>query len=252
MSEKSKFYGDVGQAVVGNVNEAARLSNVVNLTIGSVRPEFQALTKLQRKDVTVKVRAIVALGGGPIMDVYRVLLNNFGAVSMNAFPGDKYMAAMALLDARIAATRPVVVPVVPVAAVPAAVARAATVPAAATRAATVPAAVIRAVPIFLPRPETVRAPMPCIACTRHAAAIKRVRATVLAQWVLLLGSTLLCGWLLLPSAVDAAPVSPELRCYFDGKSHSAGSSVRMPNGSMRECVIDGMDGVPRWAVGARK
>ena len=222
MVEKSGLYGDVGQAVIGDVKEAPRQSNVVNFTIGS-KPEFQPLTKLQRQDVTTKVKALVALGGAPTLDVYRVLLNSFGAANMDAFPGDKYMAAMALLDARMVALQNVPVPVAAVA------------------------------PTIPPRPETARAAIPCVTCTRHAAEIKRVRAVVVAQWALLLGATLLFGWLLLPSAVDAAPeFSAETRCFVDGKAHSMGSSIRMPNGSIRECMNNGPGGVPQWSAGVRK
>lgn len=163
MVEKSGFYGDVGQAVVGNVIEAPRQSNVVNLTIGS-RTEFRPLTKLQRQDVTTKVKALVALDGGPALNVYRVLLNSFGAANMDTFPGDKYMAAMALLDARIVALQNVPAPV------------------------SEPVAIVA--PTIPQGFETVHAAPPCGACTRHAAEIKRVRAVVVAQWVLLLGGGL--------------------------------------------------------------
>ncbi|MGK5079625.1 hypothetical protein [Janthinobacterium sp. HLX7-2] len=175
------FYGNVSQVVVGNVIEVARQSKAVC----GARIEFQALTKLQRQDVTAKVKAWVARDGGPTLDVYRVLPNNLGAASMNAFPCDKYMAAI-----------------------------------------------------------------PCAFCARQAADIKLVRAMVVAQWALLLGAILLCGWLLLPSTVDtASKSSAETRCFIDGKAYSIGSSNRMPNGTIRECMNNGMDGVPRWTTG---
>lgn len=226
MAEKSGFYGDVSQAVVGNVKEAPRQSNVVNFTIGS-KPEFQPLTKLQRQDVTAKVKALVALSGAPALDVYRVLLNNFGAANMNAFPGDKYMAAMALLNARIVALQNVPEPM--------------------------PAPVGPGAPATPPHQETAHRTMPCSVCVRHAAEMKRMWATVLVLCVLLLASALLCGWLLLPSAVGAAPgSSTEKQCFVDGKAYSLGSSSRMPNGSIRECVSNVSDGIPRWSAGTRK
>lgn len=188
MAEKYGFYGDVGQVVVGNVIEVARQCNVVNLTIGGARTEFQTLTKLQRQDVITKVNALAAPAGAPALDGYGVLLNNLGSASMNASPCDKYMAAI-----------------------------------------------------------------PCGCCTRRAADIKRVRATVVAQWAFLLGATLLCCWLLLPSAVDAMPESSaKARCFVDGKAYSMGSVIRMPNGAIRECMNNGFDGIPRWSTGAKK
>ena len=96
------------------------------------------------------------------------------------------------------------------------------------------------------------APVTCAACTKHAADIKQLRVMVAGQWLLLLGMVLLCSWLLVPSAVDAVPkFSADARCFVDGKAYSTGSVIRMSNGSMRECMNDGLDGIPRWSVGAK-
>lgn len=217
MVEKSEFRGDVGQAVVGDVNEGPRNSNVVNLTIGA-KSEFKALTKLQRQDITDKVKALVALGDSKSLEIYRVLLNHFGAANMDAFPGDKYREAMALLDDRMNAPH-----------------KAAPAAAAPTHS------------------DTERAALPCGTCSQYAAQIKRTRLTMRLQWLLLLGALLFCGWLWRPSPVDAAPdSSPEARCFVDGKAYSIGSSSKMPNGSIRECAQNGPGEVPRWVIGARR
>lgn len=219
MAEKVEFKRNVSNAVMGDLNEAPRQSNVVNLTIGS-KTEFQPLTKLQRQDVTAKVKALVALEGGSPLTVYRVLLNSFGAANMDAFPGDKYMAAMELLDVRIVAQQSA-----PVSAV---------------------------APITPPRVE-VEAAVPRLGCTRHQAEIKRLRAIVVAQWALLAGAILFCGWLWLPSAVGTAPKSSlETSCLVDGKGYSMGSSIKMPNGSIRECMNNGPEGNPRWSLSEKK
>lgn len=219
MAEKVEFKRDVSNAVMGDLNEAPRQSNVVNLTIGS-KTEFQPLTKLQRQDVTAKVKALVALEGGSPLNVYRVLLNSFGAANMDAFPGDKYMAAMELLDARIVAQQ---------------------------------SAPVSAVALVTPPRVEVEPAIPCHACTRHQAEIKRIRAIVVAQWTLLVGAILFCGWLWLPSAVGTAPKSSvETSCLVDGKGYSMGSSIKMPNGSIRECMNNGPEGSPRWSLSEKK
>lgn len=219
MAEKVEFKRNVSNAVMGDLNEAPRQSNVVNLTIGS-KTEFQPLTKLQRQDVTAKVKALVALEGGSPLSVYRVLLNSFGAANMDAFPGDKYMAAMELLDARIVSHQ--------------------------SGSLSVLAA------ISPPRAE-LDSVLPCLACIRHQAEIKRIRVIVVVQWTLLVGAILFCGWLWLPSAVGTAHKSIlETSCLVDGKGYSMGSSIKMPNGSIRECMNNGPDGSPRWSLSENK
>lgn len=219
MVERTEFQGKVGQAVVGSVNEGPRNSNVVNLTIGT-KSEFKALTKLQRQDITAKVKALVALGDSTALAIYRVLLNDFGAANMDKFPGDKYREAMALLEARMTARKKVAL----------------------------------AVPVPTPpRPDIEREAAPCGTCAQYAVQIRRARLTMRLQWILLLIAIIFCGWLLRPSSVEAAPESSsETRCFVDGKAYSIGGSSKMPNGSIRECAQNGPGEVPRWVMGARK
>lgn len=217
MVEKSEFHGDVGQAVVGNVNEAQRNSNVVNLTIGA-QSAFKPLTKMQRQDITDTVKALVAAGDSSALAIYRVLLNAFGAANMDMFPGDKFREAMALLNARM--------PVLPK-------------PLAAATIASPPSS----------GPVTV----PCDSCVQHALKIKRLRLTLIVQWALLFIAAVLCGWLLWPSTVQATPESVvETRCFVDGREYSIGSFSKMPNGPVRECIQDKSGESPRWSSGARK
>lgn len=101
--------------------------------------------------------------------------------------------------------------------------------------------------------NTCMAAMPCASCIQHAAGIKPMRLTAVVQWTLLVGLVLLCFWLLLPSAVDAAPKSDvDTRCFVDGKAYSMGSFIRMPNGAICECMNNGPNGVPRWSTGKRE
>lgn len=217
MGEKSEFRGDVGQAVVGNVNEAQRNSNVVNLTIGA-HPVFKPLTKMQRQDITDAVKALVTAGDSSALAIYRVLLNAFGAANMDMFPGDKFREAMALLDARMPARQKPLV-----------------------------AAEIA------PRPGGDPVAVPCDSCAHHSLKIKRLRLTLILQWLLLFIAVVLCGWLLWPSAVQATPeFVVETRCFVDGREYSIGSFSKMPNGPVRECIQGEPGESPRWSAGARK
>lgn len=95
--------------------------------------------------------------------------------------------------------------------------------------------------------------MPCTSCTKNAADIKQFRVMVVGQWLLLLLIILLCSWLLVPSTVDAVPKSSaDARCFVDGKAYSMGSVIRMSNGSIRECINNGLDGISHWSTGAEK
>lgn len=97
------------------------------------------------------------------------------------------------------------------------------------------------------------AAIPCASCTKHAENIKQVRVMVAGQWLLLLGMILLCSWLLVPFTVDAkSKPSVEIRCFVGGRGYSMGSLFRMPDGSIRECMNNSSDGIPRWITGAEK
>lgn len=51
MSERVDFKKSVGQAVIGNVVEAPRLNNVVNLHVGDQEKEVELITDYQRSSI---------------------------------------------------------------------------------------------------------------------------------------------------------------------------------------------------------
>lgn len=87
---------------------------------------------------------------------------------------------------------------------------------------------------------------------RFTAEIKQPQVMIAGQWLLLLGMVLLGSWPLVPFAVDAVPKSSaDGRCYVDGKAYSTGSAIGMSNGSMRECMNNGLGEILRWSTGAK-
>lgn len=83
-----------------------------------------------------------------------------------------------------------------------------------------------------------------------AARIERAssaRLTMLAQSILSLLAGVSCGWLLWAPAVGAASrPAPDTRCFIDGRAHSIGSSTKMADGALRECMANASGGVPVW------
>ncbi|WP_300759440.1 hypothetical protein [Janthinobacterium sp.] len=217
MAEKVEFKRNVNNAVMGDINEGPRQSqnNVVNFTIGS-KIEFQPLTKLQRQDVTSKVKEVVALGGVSPLEVYRVLLNNFGAPNMDAFPGGQYMNAMELLNSRIALLKK-----------------------SQTAAAT-----------SLPTSALSEETMACRDCTRHTVKIKSMRRTNLGLCVALSCSVIFSGWLFYETKAHAADYSTgtpkDEKCYIAGKSYSIGYIERVRGSVPVECVASTEDMPAMW------
>ena len=78
MSEKVEFSGDVGQSVMGDVKEAPRLSNVVNLNLSEVKKEVQLITDYQRKRINILVKEWAAICGDKELDIYKIFIADFG------------------------------------------------------------------------------------------------------------------------------------------------------------------------------
>lgn len=216
MSGKAEFHESVGQAVFGNVHEAPRLSNIIKLSIGGEAIPLKPITNLQRRAIATKVKELVALGEIEQLDVYRVILNDFGADTIAELARDRYKDAMTLLDAWIVEL---------------------TGDTAAQNQTPPIAAVAAPVPIDAPA---------CTTCAHHAKQARDARLTMAAQTVMMLLLAVACWWLWQTPAV-VNPV-PNLHCHVDGKTYSIGSAVKMASGALRECVQDTGDGVPYWGV----
>lgn len=218
MSNKADFQGDVGQAVLGNVNEAPRLNNVVNLTMsGQARP---VLTGLQRKMITDKVKEVVAIGDVVPLDVYRVLLTEFGAEKMDHFPRDRYKDAMALLDGWIAEAK-------------------------------VEGSIAFNLPVKPLHPRHFVAI--CTKCVEQAKQTKYAHLAMIVQTVVMVLLTMIFSWLLWfkPAEAIESPISAATQCLADGKIYSVGSQIKMPTGVAREC-LQHESGEPYWGTASKK
>ncbi|MGB6054492.1 MAG: hypothetical protein WBG17_04545, partial [Burkholderiaceae bacterium] len=78
----------------------------MTLNVGGEPQRPQPLTTLQRSTIAGKVKELVALGDLEQLDVYRVILTEFGAETMATFPRDQYRPAMAMLNGWLAELRP--------------------------------------------------------------------------------------------------------------------------------------------------
>lgn len=157
MKEKSEFHGDVGQAVVGNVHEAPRFSNIVQFVGGENPAPEKYLTKLQRSAIFVRVKEVAAEKGVRTYDVYNAIKLEFGVEKIEEVPLDSYKAVMALLCRSISSDDPAI----------AAVSDAAD-----------------------------RAPAVCLACAEKSTINARLLRTVRLQFVALAALAMACGWLL--------------------------------------------------------
>lgn len=98
MSEKVEVRGDVAQLIGGNVNEAPRQNNVVNFNMGGGASAVERLTDLQRKRISGLVKDLCSKTSEQPLDVYRVILTEFGAARMTEMPRDKYHAIVGTIQ----------------------------------------------------------------------------------------------------------------------------------------------------------
>lgn len=216
MAEKSEFHGDVGQAVLGNVNEAPRLKNVVQLNIGSDGNQVLRITNLQRKTIAAKVKELMKLSGQRQLDIYAVILTEFGAENMDEFPRDRYKDAMALLDGLIAEAK------------------------AETASDEQQQANVQNLAERNPIPS-------CSACEKSFKAAKAGHFMTMLQTIVIVIALVILGRLIMLRPVNSV-AGAETNCRFDGEAYSVGSTVRMSNGALRECLTGSKGGAPYWGM----
>jgi len=220
MSEKFEFTGDVGQAVMGDVQEAPRLSNVVTLNMGKeALPPAPAITDFQRSRISQLVKDLASLTGDHTLDIYRIIFTEFGIEKIRELPRDRYKETVALVEKWIADAKDAAQPK-------------AEQPA--------PQAVVE---------KHAHAGDPCARCEEKDLNFARQRRTNLAQCALIVILAGSCGWLLykMPDSSDSGS-HHEDKCYFDGKAYSLGSTVRHVSGAPQECEIDAAGDSAKWAA----
>jgi len=91
--------GDVAQLITGGtVYEGSnpQLSNVFNLSFGANAD--RSITDLQRKAIAYRVGEVLSATGLERIDVYKVILTDFGVDKLGELPRDSFHEVMALLD----------------------------------------------------------------------------------------------------------------------------------------------------------
>ncbi|NKI68105.1 DUF1496 domain-containing protein [Collimonas pratensis] len=228
MADGTEFKGNVGQAVIGNVNEAPRLNNIVQI-IGSgsneVEPKpVKVLTGLQRKAIFAKVEEVVAASGLNKFDVYNVIKNEFGVETIKEVPLDNYKDAMDLLNQSLA--------------------EATGLEGAAQESVTEKVTTVA------------HTPATCLGCIEKSASFNRLQRAARAQLFALVACIGVCGWLLykIPTTADAATILPstaENKCYFENKIYSIGSTVKTVSGVTQECTATNGQTPAMWISSKR-
>jgi len=203
---------------MGDVKEAPRLSNVVNLNLSEVKKEVQLITDYQRKRINILVKEWAAICGDKELDIYKIFIADFGLRKFRQLPMEHYLTVKETLEGWIAAGVSKSTPPAP------------------------------DTPIQQARP-TETDHTHCAACTEKDASFGRAQRTIFAQYVLIAILAASCGWLLykMPSDTTSEQHVAEDRCYFEGKPFSVGSTIKASNGSTRECQSDGQGHGMNWA-----
>lgn len=224
--------GDVGQFVARNViHEGAsasnHTSNVITISTGEPLPPVRTITDLQRKRIAAKVKEVMQVAGiERQLDVYSVVLTDFGIEKILDLPCGQFRSVMEMLDNWILEAR-------------------GELPGSPNR-----------------QPEAVTAERSqCAGCAALSAGHDSTRQTLR----ILKGSAIaalgLAAYSLYASAlrpaVEAVGSSTPHSCRYDGKEHTIGGMVRMPDTNIYECAVLATNGdmaswIPSRSVGGGK
>lgn len=213
MGESYKV-GDVAQLITGGTvyeGSNSQLSNVFNLSFGANTD--RAITDLQRKAIAYRVGEVLSATGLERIDVYKVILTDFGIDKLGELPRDSFHEVMALLDRWV--KDPLKVP---------------------------PSSSKLSHPYALiDGPGSNREPPP-----PSDGAMSRSTTLVISN-LHLFGAIGVAGVLLFGVWLAGVefPQDPTV-CHFDGRAFSVGSVVKM-EGLKRECQRTTDDG-PEWAA----
>lgn len=218
MSEKIEIKGDVSQAVMGNMNEAPRLHNVVNLNIGEKKKEEKVITDYQRRRINNLVKELAFITGDDQMEIYKTIIADFGLMKIKELPIDRYGEVRNLLEKWISEAK----------------------------------GALKSNPVEPAPPVKVglQDHHTCIACREKEISFARLQRTSRIQVVAMIMLAGWCAWLLykLPNNGDDASKRPEKVCYMDGKIHSIGSRIRNSFGTMEECILNDDANTGMWSI----
>ena len=221
MSENIEFKRSVGQAVIGNVNEAPRLSNVVTLNVGEREKEVELITPYQRTSIKSLVDHLAALTGNEATTIYRGFITDYGLQKFKELPRSKYQEVKATLEARIG------------------------------QAGSSPAEQLVESAVTKPirtGGHHFHAAVPCLACAEKTISFTRLQRTARLQLCALVACLAACGWLLYKVQAPAdrdSSVAKDDKCYIAGKAYSLGH-VERSRGRAMECVGQVGDSPAMW------
>ncbi|MGK5007186.1 hypothetical protein [Janthinobacterium sp. LB2P70] len=208
MSEKIEFKREVGQAVIGNVNEAPRLSNVVTLHVGDKEKEVELITSYQRSNIKLLVDKLASLIGDEDVKIYRGLITDYGLQRFKELPRSKYQEVKTTLEERIDE---------------------------AGKSLDTPTCAVKSPQVTAHHVHTA---LPCIACAEKTISFIRLQRTARLQLAALISCLIACGWLLYkvqaPADHDVNPAK-DGKCFIAGKAYTAGH-IERSRGKAMECV----------------
>ncbi|RAM61270.1 phage-encoded membrane protein [Herbaspirillum rubrisubalbicans] len=211
MSEKIEAQRDIGQIIEGDVHEAPRFNNVVNLNLNEAKKEVQRITEYQRKRINMLVKEWAAICGDEEIEIYKIFITDFGIRFFRELPIEHYMTVKKTLEEWIAAG--VAKPSIP------------------------PAAPATPAQETIPEPTTApKALAECVACKEKEASFKRSLRLNFALATLLLASVACCGWLLYQMPAPGEAIAADSHCLYEGKPYSAGSTIKAAGGVLKECI----------------
>lgn len=231
MTENNEFRGNVGQVVMGDSTAGPSLNNVVNLNVGEKEEKY--LTKMQRTEINKKVKELEEISGINWRLHYRELLNKFGAEVMDVFPRSKFNEACEHIDMRLAEYEdahvkkdPTDTPAQELTSLPA----------------SVPAALVPATAEANAAQIQVKE-IPCKTCHENSLSLKKAHFKILVLFglmVLMLITEAVVVLFASPAKASQEKVTidhvVDQNCHFDGKVQSIGSTVRMADGVVRQCM----------------
>ncbi|MFZ6744117.1 hypothetical protein ACO0LC_12880 [Undibacterium sp. JH2W] len=208
---------------MGDSNVGTSLNNVVNLNM--VGDEEKNLTWLQRNEITQKVKKLSFVSGLSALKIYRELLNKFGADKMDNFPRNKFNEACEHINTRLAEFEDDDV-----------------------EAGTSDA-----------QQTTLIQEVPCNNCQANSVLIKKTNFKLHVLFGLMALMIITEGvFLILSPAVKASPDKSSFErfadqnCHFDGKIQSIGSTIKMADGIIRQCMDAPGDASSYWEIPVKK
>lgn len=211
--DRPEFSGDVGQNVFGNIVEAPRLNNVVTLHLGAEKIDVELITDFQRRRINALVKDLSALTGDHPLDVYRIIITDFGLKKIKELPLSRYSEVKNLLETWIKDAKSADIP-------------------------TDQGEALSEIPASPRLVVAGNAENSCQVCEERAANISKLQRTARIRLILLSMCLAACGWLLYKSPVtgESSTSSQDSKCYIAGRSYSTGHIEKSRGSAPVECV----------------